>query len=126
VGTATEEQKRIAHDLYEIHEKILAFIKPGLKYHEAAGFARKELAAAGYPNNKLSFPCQQFSLHGLGLGPFHDPPDAEMKDMVLEPGMVLSIQPSVRQETYTIRFEDDAVLTPKGLELMTKLPKELI
>jgi Xaa-Pro aminopeptidase len=67
-----------------------------------------------------------FSLHGLGLGPFHDPPDRELKDIVLESGMVLSVQPSVRQETFTIRFEDDAVLRPEGLELMTKFPRELI
>jgi len=126
VGTATKEQKKIAQDLYKIQEKILAFIKPGLKYYEVSDFARKELAGAGYPGNEHAFPCNLFSLHGLGLGPFHDPPDREFKDIVLESGMVLSVQPSVLQKTFTIRFEDDAVLRPEGLELMTKLPRELI
>lgn len=126
VGTATKEQKKIAQDLYKIHEKVLAFIKPGLKYYEVTDFARKELTAAGYPGNERAYPCHLFSLHGLGLGPFHDPPDRHLKDIVLESGMVLSVQPSVRQETFTIRFEDDGVLTPEGLKLMTKFPRELI
>jgi hypothetical protein len=40
--------------------------------------------------------------------------------------MVLSIQACVREKTFNIRFEDDAVLTPEGLELISKFPRELI
>ena len=126
VGKPTDEQKKIANDLYKVHEKILSFMKPGLKYYEVHDFVREELTRLGYPLNKRAFPCQQFSLHGLGLGPFHDPPDVEHKEIVLEAGMALSVQPSVRQEKYTIRFEDDVILTPGGLEMVSKLPKELI
>ncbi len=127
VGTPTQEQKKIAQDLYRAHEKTLAFIKPGLKYREVVSFARNELTAAGYPIGELSFPCQQFAFHGLGLGPFHDPPEAENdQELVLEPGMVLSIQACVREKTFNVRFEDDAVLTPEGLELISRFPRELI
>lgn len=127
VGEATKEQKKIAEDLYKTHEKIIDFIKPGVKCHDVADFARDELTKAGYPTNKFAFPHQRrFSLHGIGLGPFHELPDVEHKDIVLEPGMTFAIQPSIRHKKFTIRFEDDAVLTPKGLELMTKLPRELI
>ncbi|MFC1491684.1 M24 family metallopeptidase, partial [Nitrospinota bacterium] len=126
VGKPTAEQKKIAGDLYKVHEKVLGFIKPGLKYHEVTDFAREELLSAGYQTNKHSFPFQRVAFHGIGLGPFHDPPDAHYKDMVLESGMTLSTLPCVHHEKFTIRFEDNIVLTPNGLELMTKLPKELI
>lgn len=126
VGNATEEQKKIANDLYRMHEKVLAFIKPGLKYYEVGDLAREELASAGYQTDKMNFPFQKFSLHGVGLGPFHDPPDSHTKDITLEAGMVLSVQPSVRHEKYSIRFEDDVVITADGIENMNKLPRELI
>lgn len=126
VGNASDEQKKIANDLYRMHEKVLDFIKPGLKYYEVADLAREELASAGYQTDKMKFPFQKFSLHGIGLGPFHDPPDSHTKDITLEAGMVLSVQPSVRHEKYSIRFEDDVVITTDGIEVMTKLPRELI
>ncbi|MDP6367370.1 MAG: Xaa-Pro peptidase family protein [Nitrospinota bacterium] len=126
VGAATDEQKKIANDLYRIHEKLLAFIKPGLKYHEVSDLAREELASAGYQSDKMDFPFQKFSLHGVGLGPFHDPPDSHTKDVILEAGMVLSVQPSMRHEKYSIRFEDDVIITTDGIENMNKLPRELI
>ena len=126
VGKPTAEQKKIANDLYKVHEKLLAFIKPGLKYYEVHDFARDEFTKLGYPADKLLSPCYTLSLHGIGVGPFHDPPDFEHREIVLEPGMVLSVQPAVRHEKFTIRFEDDALLTPKGLELISKFPRELI
>ncbi len=126
VGKPTDEQKKIADDLYKQHEKVLAFIKPGVKCHEVADFAIHELNRMGYPTDKREFPFQQFSLHGVGLGPFHELPEVSHRDMVLEEGMVIAVQPSVRHEKYTIRFEDDGLIASGGLELMTTLPREWI
>jgi Xaa-Pro aminopeptidase len=126
VGTPTEEQKKIANALYRMYEKLVDFIKPGVKCYEVVEFVSKEMKDLGYPTHKSSLPFQRFSLHGIGLGPFHELPDVEHKDIVLEPGMTIAIQPGVRHKDYTIRFEDDAVLTNTGLEIMTTLPRELI
>jgi len=126
VGKPTPEQKKIATDLYTVHEKVLAFIKPGIKYFEVLDFVRKELTPLGYSPTLDRLPCQQFSLHGIGLGPFHDPPNHIHREIVLEPNMVLSFQPSVRHENYSIRFEDNFVITQSGIEMLTKIPKELI
>ena len=40
--------------------------------------------------------------------------------------MILSVQPSVRHEKYSIRFEDDVLVTANGIENLNKLPRELI
>tara|TARA_Y100000588_G_C14271028_1_gene932273 strand:+ start:1479 stop:1841 length:363 start_codon:yes stop_codon:yes gene_type:complete len=61
VGNATDEQKKIANDLYEVHGKLMNFIKPG-----------------------------------------------------------------VQHEKFTIRFEDDLLVTSDGVENLNKIPKELI
>ena len=125
-GTPTPEQKKIAEDLYRAHEKILAFMKPGVRHRDVVQFTHEVLGEAGYPADNRVFPHRRFSFHGVGLGPFHDPPDNHHPDMVLEAGTVMSVQPSVRHEGYTIRFEDDVLVTPSGVEVMTKLPKEMI
>ncbi|MDA8124337.1 MAG: Xaa-Pro peptidase family protein [Deltaproteobacteria bacterium] len=126
VGTPSDEYKRIAQDMYAVYEKFVAFVKPGLRFSEVFNFVRDELEKRGYPATKLSFPNQQFAIHGLGLGPFHDPPGKTHGSMVFEPGMVLSFQPSARYETFSIRFEDDFVVVPDGLELLTTFPRTLI
>lgn len=126
VGNATDEQKKIANDLYEVHGKLMDFIKPGIQHKEVASFAINEMEGMGYGSNCHTFPHWRFSFHGLGLGPFHDPPDNHHPEVVLEPGMVVSIQPGVRHEKFTIRFEDDLLVTSDGVENLNKIPKELI
>ncbi|MEM2704620.1 MAG: Xaa-Pro peptidase family protein, partial [Candidatus Bathyarchaeia archaeon] len=127
VGEATSEQKKIARDLYSVYEKIVDFIKPGMKLSDVIMFAQNELKKYGYSQDQRIFPHQRrLSIHGIGLGPFHELPDIEHNDLTLEPGMTFAIQPSIRHKAFTIRFEDDAVLTDNGVELMTKLPRELI
>ena len=80
----------------------------------------------GYQASRDAYLHPIFSLHGIGLGPLHDLPDRPYPDMILEPGMTFSIQPAVRHEKFTIRFEDDVLLTANGVELMSTLPRELI
>jgi Xaa-Pro aminopeptidase len=127
IGEATLEQKKIAKDLYNLQEKMFEFIKPGIKCHEAADYAQRELLNAGYSTSNLDSPHQRrYSIHGIGLGPFHELPDVEHKDIALEPGMTFALQPSIRHKEFTIRFEDNAVLTPNGIELLTTLPREFI
>ncbi|MBT3432301.1 MAG: aminopeptidase P family protein [Nitrospinaceae bacterium] len=126
VGEATDEQKKIASDLYKVHAMMMDFIKPGVIHRDVAQFAIDEMEAMGYGSNCHTFPHWRFSFHGLGLGPFHDPPDNHHPDTVLEAGMVVSIQPGARHEKYTIRFEDDILVTPDGAETLMTIPIDLI
>ncbi|MFC1492079.1 M24 family metallopeptidase [Nitrospinota bacterium] len=126
VGAATDEQKKIANDLYQVHGKLMDFIKPGVQHRDVGQFAIDEMEAMGYASDCHSFPHWRFSFHGLGLGPFHDPPDNHHPDTVLEAGMVVSVQPGARHKEYTIRFEDDLVVTPDGVDNMMTIPIELI
>lgn len=127
VGKPTAEQKKVAEDLYKVQNDTFNYIKPGLTYGDVFNFMKDELIKYGYPADKHANPQQQFSIHGLGLGPFHDSPGKGHPETVLTKNMVISVQPSVRFENYSIRFEDDIVITEDGIELLTtKVPKELI
>jgi Xaa-Pro aminopeptidase len=55
----------------------------------------------------------------------HDAADYERP---LEPGMVLTVEPGIYipKEGIGIRIEDDVLVTPKGIEILSKkLPREL-
>ena len=126
VGTPTAEQKKIARDLYVTYEKFCNVCKPGKTFAEVFDYIRAEMIEMGWPATKTAFPCQQFAIHGVGLGPFHDYPHPTHRETIFEPGMVISFQPSVRMEKYSIRFEDNLLVTSSGVELLSKYPHELI
>jgi Xaa-Pro aminopeptidase len=64
----------------------------------------------------------------LGLG-VHDGPGLSRKsDVVLEPGMVMTVEPGIYIEGWGgVRIEDDVIVTSSGCEVLNKSPKmELI
>jgi Xaa-Pro aminopeptidase len=126
IGTPREEYRKIAADLCEIHHKFMTFTEPGMSFAEVFDYIRGQMIDMGYPANKAVMPCQQFAIHGVGLGPFHDFPHPTHRETILEPGMVLSFQPSVRDETFSIRFEDNILIKDDGLELLSTTPRDLI
>ncbi len=65
--------------------------------------------------------------HGLGVS-VHDPGGIrKSKDMILEPGMVMTVEPGVYLTGFGgVRIEDDILVTKDGCRVLTKAPKELI
>jgi len=128
VGKPTAAQKKITRDVAAIYEEVLAFMKPGVTFREIAQFGKKETEKAGYLTDRTVPPSDEIgsggvTIHGVGLGPFHDLPYAWDwgKDLSLEIGMVLSVTVGVRHATSTIRFEDNLLMTAAGPEVMNKL-----
>ena len=92
---------------------------------EPISSVRFYVASAGvYPRNDHSFLYHLFSLHGLGQAPSTTHQISGVKNIVPEPRKTLSVQPSIRQGTFTIRFEDEEVPTSEDLERMTKFSGE--
>jgi Xaa-Pro dipeptidase len=83
--------------------------------------ARQRIAAGGYA---------EFFTHRLGHGmgmDGHEPPYlVEGNDTRLEPGMVFTIEPGIYQpEKFGVRIEDDCLVTPDGLEVMSRRMERL-
>ena len=126
VGTPTAEQKKIAADLCAVFDMACEYIKPGMVFGDVFDHFRGVLVDMGYPARKTAFPCQQFTIHGIGLGPFHDYPHPTHRETVFEPGMPISFQSAVRHSDYTIRIEDNLLITEDGVEILSNGPRNLI
>jgi len=65
--------------------------------------------------------------HGIGLEIHEDPRLARGQKGRLENGNVITLEPGVYIEGLGgIRIEDDAVVTPRGAEILTTAPRELL
>ena len=125
VGKPTDAQNKIAADIVNVHEKVLDFMKPGVAIREINELGRNEMKKAGYITDGTVLPSNGkgsggVTIHGIGLGPMHDPPHVEDADIILESGMTVAVSGGARYEKFTIRFEDNVVLVPDGIELINK------
>jgi Xaa-Pro aminopeptidase len=114
IGPPTNRQIELFEDAIEIIEAGIAAVRPGVTAAEvaAAGLAKQE--SLGYPNDGVFSGLG----HGVGLGwdaPWLAPGDAT----VLEPGMVLCLERTIRKDGYLGDFEETVVVTEDGCEKIT-------
>ena len=122
LGTATGRQR----ELYEIVREALAAgtaaIRAGAGGKEVDAAARDQIQARGYG--------EHFG-HGLGHGlgrVVHDHVAfSQRSQLVLAPGMVLTVEPGIYLDGWGgVRIEDDVLVTETGCEVLTTAPRELV
>lgn len=121
VGTPSKEQEKIYGIVLEAQRAALAAVKPGLMGKEVDKVARDCITAAGYG--------ERFG-HGLGHGvgrAVHEGPGAGSKaEDILQPGMVITIEPGIYiPEWGGVRIEDMVVVTEEGYRNFNRFTKEL-
>ena len=122
MGRAPKWSREIYRVVREAQEQAIASVQPGVKAGEVDYAARKVLRSAG-----LGRYFTHATGHGLGLE-IHEPPRLG-KDQaeVLEPGMVVTIEPGVYiAGRGGVRIEDVVVVTRRGCQVLTPTTKELI
>lgn len=130
-GKPTKKQVRIVDDLRQVREKVLPLIRPGTAIRDIYEVGNAEMAKAGYLTEALVLPfgdigLGHISIHGIGLSPMHDPPRAYDRDLKLASGVTISLSCKARFADFTIRFEDDLLVTSDGSELLSpNLPWKL-
>ncbi len=97
-------------------------VRPGITGKEADAAARQIIAEAGYGD---------YFGHGLGhaLGiEIHETPRLSPKeDKILEPGMILTVEPGIYLPGWGgIRIEDVVFVTNNGAEVLTQASKQFI
>ncbi|MDQ0197004.1 M24 family metallopeptidase [Neobacillus ginsengisoli] len=120
-GDINDKQKEIYDTVLKAQLASLEASKPGATAAEVDLTARKIIADAGYGEY---FPHRLG--HGLGISVHEYPSMTEKNQLVLEEGMVYTIEPGIYvPEVAGVRIEDDVFVTADGVKILTKFPKEL-
>lgn len=120
-GDINDKQKEIYDTVLKAQLAALEVSKPGVTAAEVDLTARKIIAGAGYGEY---FPHRLG--HGLGISVHEYPSMTETNQLILEEGMVYTIEPGIYvPEIAGVRIEDDVYVTADGIKVLTKFPKEL-
>jgi len=114
VGRPTAFQKETWKKLIDAREATLENIRPGVHSQEIYQIFAKKFKQLGLePIN--------FVGHGLGLTLHEDPYINRFSDTVLEPGMVLCVEPyyMMVKDNMGFQIEDEVIVTERGYELIT-------
>ena len=119
-GRADEKQKEIYDVVLQAQMAALQAIKPGMTGKEVDAIARDVIKEAGYGD------CFGHSLgHSVGLEIHETPCFSPREESVIEPGMVITVEPGIYVEGFGgVRIEDVVVITEDGCENITHSPKE--
>ena len=122
IGLPTTRQQEIYGIVQAAQEKARQALRPGIKAGELDRLAREMISTAGFGE------AFGHSLgHGVGRAVHELPTLAVDNETVLEPGMVVTIEPGIYLPGWGgVRIEDTVVVTATGGESLTNSPRELM
>jgi len=122
VGRPSGEARRLYEAVLEAQQAAIVAVRPGVTASEVDGAARRVLR-----QRKLARYFTHSTGHGLGLEIHEAPRLAAGQSQMLEPGMVITIEPGAYVPgKWGVRIEDVVLVTPSGCEVLTPADKELI
>ncbi|MFA6222481.1 MAG: Xaa-Pro peptidase family protein [Desulfomonilaceae bacterium] len=122
VGSPDPEQLKIYQVVSDAHDKAIDCLSPGMRANQVDLVARQTISDAGWGKYFLH------SLgHGIGLEVHEAPFLSPKSNVVLEEGMVFTIEPGVYiQGLGGVRLESLVHMSSSGPEVLSKAPKTLI
>ena len=122
IGEGTEKHKEIYDIVLQAQLEAMKLIRPGAVCRDVDAAARDLITERGYG---------EYFGHGLGhsLGLYihEEPRFSPMCDEVLQPGMVLSVEPGIYLPgEFGVRIEDVILVTEDGYENLSKAPKDYV
>jgi Xaa-Pro aminopeptidase len=122
VGPVSEEARRAYQAVKEAQQAAIDAVKPGVAVREVDAAARKVLRKAG-----LGRYFTHSTGHGVGLEIHEAPRVANGQPEILQPGMVITIEPGVYfPGKWGVRIEDMVAVTAGGCEVLTPTSKEFL
>ncbi|MED3654222.1 Xaa-Pro peptidase family protein [Heyndrickxia sporothermodurans] len=122
VGKPSDKLKEIYDVVLESQLLAMENIKPGMTGIEADAIARNYISERGYGEyfgHSLG--------HGIGLEIHEGPALSVRSDIVLRPGMVVTVEPGIYLPGIGgVRIEDDTLITEDSNEKLTHSTKDLI
>lgn len=122
MGRPDEKQKKIYSIVLEAQLKAIAALKAGVRAAEVDRAARGVIEDKGYGKY-----FGHGTGHGVGLNIHENPRVSFRDDTVLQPGMVVTVEPGIYLPDWGgVRIEDTVLVLEAGCRILTKAPKDLI
>jgi len=122
VGKPYERICNIYYIVKEAHDMAIAAVRPGMSCSDVDRVAREHIRSSGfgeYFGHGLG--------HGVGLEIHEKPVISPRNNLVIEEGMVFTIEPGIYiPELGGVRIEDTIAVTKDGCRILTQTPKDLI
>lgn len=120
-GEPSAEQMEVYNLVLQAELASLEAVKPGVTAAELDNAARNVIKDAGYGE----FFTHRLG-HGLGISVHEFPSLHGANDLIIESGMVFTLEPGIYVPGKVgVRIEDDVAVTENGYEVLTQYPKEL-
>ncbi len=122
VGTVPEDARQAYEAVREAQQAAINTVRPGIRVGEVDAAARKVLRKTG-----LGRYFTHSTGHGVGLEIHETPRVADGQREILQPGMVITIEPGVYfPGKWGVRIEDMVAVTADGCEVMTPTSKDFL
>jgi Xaa-Pro aminopeptidase len=119
---AGDEARNAYNAVKDAQQAAIEAVRPGIAVGDVDAAARKVLKKAG-----LGSYFTHSTGHGVGLEIHESPRVASGQEEILQPGMVITIEPGVYfPGKWGIRIEDMVVVTDKGCEVLTPTSKDFV
>lgn len=121
VGEPEDDARRFYETVLEANRIGRDSVRPGMTASAVDDAVQRFLEASPFAANIV-----HKTGHGLGLDVHEAPQVMRGDETVLEPGMVITIEPGLYMPGLRgVRIEDDVVVTEGGAESLTRFPREL-
>jgi Xaa-Pro aminopeptidase len=121
LGGPTPEQEEMQRRVVEATAAGVAAIRPGVALHRVAEHLDAVMARLGLELNRRP---GRYG-HGLGLAVTEPPHLAHFDETIVEPGMVLTVEPGMWTEDGMYHCEECLIVKTDGAELLSDYPREL-
>ncbi|HSB68096.1 MAG TPA: Xaa-Pro peptidase family protein [Candidatus Methylomirabilis sp.] len=118
---ASDEARAVYAVVLEAQRRAIAIVRPGVRFCDIDAAARDHIAAAGHGRH-----FTHRTGHSIGLDVHDDGDVSAVNTDPVQPGMVFSIEPSVKVPgAFGIRIEDLVLVTDDGCEVLNHYDTEL-
>jgi Xaa-Pro aminopeptidase len=125
IGGPSAEQARVAAAVAQATARGVEACGPGVPIAEVAAVCEEALAQTDAPvSSDIAWFGTRFG-HGMGIEFIEPPHIAPYDDTVLEPGMVLAVEPGIATTFGRFHFRQLALVTDEGRELLPAPPMDL-
>lgn len=122
MGKPSEKQTTMHSTTLQLTELCIEAIRPGVKASDIARLCTVELERRGLD---LTFRAGRLG-HGIGLMLTEPPHIANYDSTVLEPGMIITIEPGFVTDYGVFQAEENVLVTSDGFEILSTANTELV